>query len=232
MLPDAIAYLKRSDDVWKTSILGGLFVLFSFLLIPLFLVWGYVIQVVDRTSHGDDEAPVFENWSELTVDGAKAFVVLLTYAIVPLLVGIALATALWAATGGTPGSTGAAGFVLGGFVTVGVAIAAMYAAPAGIANVASKRRIRAGFDRETLRPVLASGTYATRWLLALGIVLVGSFVTGVLSTIPFVGAILGAIVGFYALVAAYYVVGHTWGELQEVEIDEGREEPSTERPAI
>lgn len=232
MLTDSLTYLKHSDDVWKTSILGGIFLLFGFLLLPLFLVWGYVIRVVDRTTHGDDEAPVFDDWGTMMADGAKTSVIVLGYALIPLVVGSVLVTGVWIATAGTPGSIGTAGFLLSGLVTIAVAVAAAYVIPAGIANFAAERRIRAGFEFETLRPVLSSGTYVTAWLIALGIVLVGGAVTGILNAIPFVGTVLGAMVGFYALVAAYYVIGHTWGDLQEIEIDEAKGDPSADRPAV
>jgi hypothetical protein len=232
MLSDAIEYLKDSDDAWKTSIIGGLCLLFGFLLIPLFLVWGYVVRVLDRTSRGDDVPPVFDEWGELTVEGAKAFAILLAYSLVPVVVGVTLVGGVWAATGGSPGSIGAAGFVLAGLITLVLFVAAAYVSPAALANFAEDRRLGAGFDFEELRPVLATGTYATGWLLAAGIVLVGSFVSGLLNAIPFVGTVLGAIVAFYALVAAYYVIGHTWGDLHPVAVDGTDGEASRERPAI
>ncbi|MFC4438787.1 MULTISPECIES: DUF4013 domain-containing protein [Natrialbaceae] len=232
MLTESIEYLKNSDEAWKTSIIGGVLLLFSFLLIPLFLVWGYVVRVLDRTARGDDEAPVFEEWGELTIEGAKAFVILLAYSLVPVVVGGILFGGMWLATGGTPGSIGAAGFVLAGLITLALFVAAAYVSPAALANFAENRRIGAGFDIETLRPVLSTGTYAARWLLAVGIVVVGSFVSGILNAIPFIGTVLGAIVAFYALVAAYYVIGHTWQDLHPVSVDETGGEPSPERSAI
>ncbi|WP_255190855.1 DUF4013 domain-containing protein [Natronobeatus ordinarius] len=232
MLTDAVTYLKNSDDVWKTSIIGGVLLLFGFLLIPLFIVWGYILRVLDRTAHGDDDAPVFEDWGELTVDGAKAFVVLLAYSLVPVVVGSVLIGSVWLATGDSPGSATAAGTIFGGLVTLVLFVAVAYVTPAALAHVASERRIGAGFEFETLRPVLSSGTYAARWLLALGIVLVGSFVGGLLNVVPFLGAVLGAIVGFYALVAAYYVIGHAWGDLHVVAVDDRDDDRSSERAAV
>lgn len=232
MITDAIGYLKESDDVWKTSIIGGLLLLFSFLLIPLFVVWGYVLRVLDRTTRGNDDAPVFEDWGELTVDGAKAFVVLFAYSLVPLLIGGVVFSAVALAAGGEMGSVLAAGVILGGLLTLGAFLATAYVVPAAIANVAEERRIGAGFAFETLRPILTSGTYAVGWLLAFGIVVVGSFVGGILAAIPFVGVLLSAIVGFYALVTAFYVIGQTWEEVHPVRVNErGRDVPE-DRPAI
>ena len=232
MITDAITYLKESDQVWRTSIIGGLLLLFAFLLIPLFVVWGYVLRVLDRTASGDETAPAFEDWGELTVEGAKAFVILLAYSLLPIVVGGVLFGAVAIAAGGEFGSIAAAGAVLVGLVTFALVVAAAYVVPAALANYAEERRIGAGFERETLRPVLTSGTYATGWLLALGIVIVGSFAAGILASVPFVGAVLGAIVSFYALISAYYVIGRTWGELHPVQVDEGGPDFTADRPAI
>lgn len=232
MLTESLTYLKDSDDVWKTSIIGGVLLLFSFLLIPLFVVLGYVVQVLDRTSHGDDEAPVFENWGDLAIDGAKAFVIVFVYSLVPAIVGAMAVGGVLLLTGGGAEAVVAAGVLLASLLTFGLFVAVAYVVPAALAQYAEERRIAAGFEFETLRPVLRSGTYAARWLLALGIVLVGSFVSGIFAAVPFVGAVLGAIVGFYALVAAYYVVGHAWRDLHEVAVDERDDDHSSERPAI
>ncbi|MDB2226513.1 hypothetical protein PM023_18095, partial [Halorubrum ezzemoulense] len=60
-------------------------------------------------------------------------------------------------------------------------------------------------------------------------------VLSLLNVIPLLGQllsfVLGPFVGFYAAVAAYYIIGQTWGKLHEVEMmDEG--EISGEQPAI
>ncbi|THE65160.1 DUF4013 domain-containing protein [Salinadaptatus halalkaliphilus] len=232
MLSDAITYLKHSDDVWKTSILGGLFLLFSFLLIPLFLVWGYVVRVLDRTAHGDEDAPAFDDWGTLAIDGAKASVILFAYSLVVLVVGTVLVGGVLLATGGSPGSVGAAMLVLAGLLTVLAGLVALYAVPAALANFAGERRLSDGVDFEAIRPVLGTGTYAAGWLLALGILFVGSFVAGILAAIPFVGAVLGAILSFYALVSAYYVIGRTWADLHPVSIEDVPDDAVDERPAV
>lgn len=232
MISEAIGYLRSSDDVWKTTIIGGVLLLFGFLLIPLFLVWGYVVRVVDRTAHGDEEAPVFDDWGAMTVEGAKAFAILLVYSLVPVVVGSVIVGGAWAATGGEPGTLASAVMALGGLLTVALIVAAAYVAPAAIARFSEDRRLGDGFDFETLRPVLSSGTYATRWLLSLAVILVGSVISGILNGIPIVGLVLGALVTFYVLVTAYYIIGHAWADAQPVSLeDQGGDLPS-DRPAV
>ncbi|RQH01271.1 DUF4013 domain-containing protein [Natrarchaeobius oligotrophus] len=232
MLTESLTYVKNSDDAWKTTIIGGVLLLFGFLIIPLFLVWGYVVRVLDRTSRDDDEAPTFEEWGELTVEGAKAFAVVLAYSLVPVIVGVVGVGAAAFVGGGEIGAAAAVTLVMVGVVTLGLGLAAAYVTPAALANFTAERRLGAGFDLETLRPVLTSGTYATSWLLAFGIVIGGSVVAAALNAVPFLGTALGAIVTFYALVAAYYVIGHAWHDLHPVTIDDGAGDSTTERPAV
>ncbi|RQG97796.1 DUF4013 domain-containing protein [Natrarchaeobius chitinivorans] len=231
MLTESIIYLKDSEDAWKTSIIGGVLLLFAFLVIPLFLVWGYVVRVLDRTARGDDEAPTFDDWGELTVEGAKAFVILLAYSLVPIVVGAFAAGGVVLVASGDPGVFGVAVVIAVGLLALAAALLTAYVVPAALAQFAAERRIAAGFDFAALRPVLRSATYATNWLLALGIVIVGSFVSGILGSIPFVGAVLGAIVAFYALVAAYYVIGHAWLDLHPIAVEGSNGESTSDRPA-
>ncbi|MCU4743830.1 DUF4013 domain-containing protein [Natronoglomus mannanivorans] len=232
MLQEAISYLRGSDDVWKTSIIGGVLLLFGFLLIPLFLAWGYIVEVVDRTARGDDEVPVFEDWGQLTVDGAKAVAIAIVYSFVPAVIGVVLIGSIVLGSGETIGSLGAAGLAFTGLLTVGLLLAAAYAFPAAVAHFAAERRFGASFDVETLRPILWNRTYATRWLLSVGIVLAGSIVTAALNELPMIGLLLGSIVGFYALVAAFYVIGQTWAELHPLPTTERGGELSSDRPAV
>ena len=104
MLTNVVTYLKNSDDVWKTTIIGGLLVLASVLVLPAVLVWGYVVRVLERTSRGDDEVPRFNDWGALTADGAKAVAILLADGLIPFVVGGLLFGSVWlAVVGRTPG---------------------------------------------------------------------------------------------------------------------------------
>ena len=232
MLTDALTYLKDSDDVLKTTILGGVFVLLSVLIIPVFFVWGYVVRVLERTGSGDDDAPTFDDWGALTVDGAKAALIALAYSLVPLAVGGVLFGSLLVATGGEPGPIGTVAIGLIGLLTVALALAVAYVVPAALANFATEGRLGAAFAFGALRPGLTTGTYAVGWLQAAAIVLVGSLLSGVLTDIAVLGALLGAIVSFYALVSAYSVIGRTWERLHPVSLEERPETPSADRPAI
>lgn len=85
MLEDALSYPRR-DDSWRTVVIGGLLTCFGFLLLPLFVVYGYGVHVLRSSALGEAEAPPFDDWSDLLVDGLKAFAISLAYGFVPFLI--------------------------------------------------------------------------------------------------------------------------------------------------
>lgn len=227
MISEAIRYLNESDDAVTTVLLGGVLTLFAFLLVPLFAVAGYLVRVLDRTANGDDEAPRFDDWGELIVDGAKASVIAFVYALVPTIVLLAFLVSgglLGASGSDVLGAIGGIGVFVGLLVWLALTLLVAYAVPAALANFAETRHIGAGFEPATMRRVLVDRTYATGWLTAFAIIVVGGVVSSLLNVVPLLGFIASAFVGFYVAVAAYYVIGHTWGEIQHP--------PVRERPEV
>ncbi|WP_029601936.1 DUF4013 domain-containing protein [Halococcus hamelinensis] len=231
MISESITYLQNSDEVVKTVLIGGLLSISSVLLVPAFVVSGYLVRVLQRTMNGNDEAPVFEDWERLLVDGLKAFAIAAVYGLVPAIVGFVLVGGgIMAAFSGDAGSLiGGTSIFVGLLLSMVLGLAAWYVIPAATANFAETGRLSDGFDIGTLRPVLLSRTYATGWLLALGVIVLGGLVAGVLNVVPLLGTIVGVFVSFYAAVAAYYIIGHTWADLRTVETH--HEGTVDERPA-
>ena len=90
MISESTSYLRNSDEVVKTVLIGGVLSILSFLLIPAFIVSGYLVRVLQRTMHGNNEAPVFDDWEGLLVDGPKAFAITFVYGLVSAIVGFVL----------------------------------------------------------------------------------------------------------------------------------------------
>lgn len=223
MISEAVGYLRESENAATTVIIGGILSLFGFLIVPLFAVAGYLVRVLDRTASGDDEAPVFDDWGELIVEGAKASVIAFVYALAPMVVLFAfgLSGVVLGSTGNNAlGTIGGIGVFVGMLLWLGLSLAAAYAAPAAIANFAEKRTLAAGFEVETMRRVLVDKTYATGWLMAFLVIVAGGIVSSLLNVIPILGFIASAFVGFYVAVAAYYIIGHTWGEIEHAPVRE------------
>ncbi|SEO73337.1 Protein of unknown function [Halogranum amylolyticum] len=234
MITESIDYLRNDDDWVKTLLIGGVLSLLSALVIPTFFVIGYILRVLRGTMRGDETPPVFDDWGDLAVDGLKGFVVGFVYFLVP---GVVVAVAVFlgvagAVAGGgsdTAGLFGGLVALVGALVGFVLMLFAAYITPAALANYAETDRLGAAFSYGDLKPVLFNGTYATAWLYAFAVFLVAGIVSGLLGATG-VGAILSAFITFYALVAAYYIVGTAWGELHPVAMRD--EETTDERATI
>ncbi|MEF8856268.1 MAG: DUF4013 domain-containing protein, partial [Haloplanus sp.] len=81
-----VTYPMNSDDWVKTVLIGGVLTLLSVFIVPAFLVYGYVLRVLRAGMAGEEEPPVFDDWGTLLREGVLAFVVVLVYQLIPLLV--------------------------------------------------------------------------------------------------------------------------------------------------
>ena len=240
MLSESVNYLRDGEDAIVTVAIGGVLLLASPLLIPSFLVLGYLARVIRQTADGDDEPPVFEAWGDLLVEGVKAFAVTFVYSLLPIAI-LAVATAFGIGAA-VVGSGNGAGSVLGGviggilaLVLVGaafiVSLVGVYVTPAALAAVADSGRVGDGFAVGTLWGVVTKRAYAVGWLTAAAAVFVGAVAIGVLSIVPVLGTIAGLFVQFYALVAAAAIIGWTWTDVRPVTTDTTEPEPAN-RPAV
>lgn len=213
-IESAVRYPAESDDVVKTVLIGGLLTIFGFLLVPLFVLAGYLVRVFDRTAAGDEVPPTFDDFGEMTVTGVKAAVIALVYGFVPLLVGggVVLVGIVGIGAGGDGllGGLGVLGVLVGGMAWFVLALLVAYLLPAALANFARTRSVGSGFDFGTLKPIWTSRSYALAWGTTLVVLLIGGVVAGVLNVVPILGTIAGAFVGFYFSVAAYSVIGRSW----------------------
>jgi hypothetical protein len=234
MITASLTYLRESDGWVKTVVLGGLLTLLGFLVVPTVLVAGYLVRVLRGTMHGDGTPPKFDDWGDLAGDGVRAFAIAVVYGLVPALLVAVTAGLATAAAGPGPRSglvVGAVGLV-GGLLALALGLLAAYVVPAAVANYAEQGSIRSGFAVGDLRPVLTSGTYATAWVTGFAIILGAGLVAAVLNVVPLLGTVVGAFVSFYAITAAYYVVGHAWGDCRGLELHDDEGEMGAERPAV
>ena len=75
MISESLDYLRNSDDAVRTVVIGGVLGFLSFLLIPTFFVIGYLLRVIRAAGAGDEQAPVFDDWGDMGIEGVKAFAV-------------------------------------------------------------------------------------------------------------------------------------------------------------
>ena len=204
-IADVITYPMESDEWMRTIIIGGILSFLGFLLIPLFLVYGYLMRVIRSATAGNPEPPTFGDWGELFVEGIKAFVIGLIYMLIPFIVlGVTVGSAVIALATGT--DAGVAAGLSGLFVGLGLffilALVFGYIAVAALVNFAREERFGAAFDVEVLKTVLFHREYAITWLVSVVIIVVASMIAGGLNLIPLLGAVIGAFVTFYAAIVA------------------------------
>lgn len=204
-LDEAVTYPMEDDEWLKTVLIGGLLMAFSFLLVPLFLVYGYVVRTIVASLDGQPEPPAFDDWGDLLVDGLLAWIIGLVYMLVPLAVGaITVGGSLVAIATGTEAglAAGLSGLLFGFLVTFVLALLFGYVAVAAVVNFAREGRFGAGFDLAVIREVAFHRDYAVAWLLAVAVFVATGIVTSMVNVIPIVGFFLGAFVTFYATVVA------------------------------
>jgi hypothetical protein len=197
-----LTYPTESDDWIVTILIGTVLTLVSFLLIPIFLLYGYLVRVLRAGMDDAPEPPVFDDWGALFIEGLVATVIIFVYQLIPLIVfavtvgGSVAAMATGTRTGAGLGMAG----LFGGFLLSSVlALVFGYVGLIGVANYAREGDFGAGFDVGVITDVATSSDYAIPW--AVGVVIF--LVAGVVGGIP----ILGQAVLFYASIVAMKLVG-------------------------
>jgi hypothetical protein len=208
MFKQALRYPTESDDWTTTVLIGGALIVLGPLIIPTFLVYGYLVSVIRERFDANPEPPRFENWGEMLVEGFTAWAVTVVYMLLPLLVaGITVGGAAVAiATGERALSLAGLAGLLGGLgVTAVLSLLFGYVSVAGVVTYARTGRFGSAFDVGTLRRVCLDGNYAVAWLASVVVFLAVGLLSGALNAIPLLGYILGAFLTFYGSVAAGYL---------------------------
>jgi hypothetical protein len=214
-LEQVVTYPTNSDDWLKTVLIGGALTLFSFLIVPAFPLYGYVIRVLRGGIEGREDPPVFDDWGTLLKEGVVALVIVLVYQLIPLFVlfltvGGSLAAI---ATGSEAGAgVGIVGLLGGLALSTLLALVFGYVTLIGLANYAHVGTLGAAFDLDVIGSVATDGAYAIPWLYGVGVLLATAVVASVLGIVPFVGFIAGVFVTFYGQVAAAWAWGRGFGD--------------------
>lgn len=201
LIGDAIEYPSRGNDPVVSIVIGGLLSALSILLVPIIVLFGYFVAVLERTSKNDDYPPKFENWGRLASRGVQGFLITVAYYLVPLVV-----LAVFGGIGGALGG-GDIGVGLGLIVATILFAVFTYIYPAAITNFAYHDAMGKAFDFEDISTVVLTGEYLAAWIIGVVIFAVVGVIVTVLGLVPIVGIFLGLFVSFYAQVAAYRVFG-------------------------
>lgn len=162
MLSDALSY-PQSGDGWRSVVIGGLLMVFNWLLLPAFILWGYYVRVLRGAALEENDAPRFEDRSELLADGFKSFLIFLGYVFLPfLLVGVLVVST--AVIGGENG--GVVLSLLVGLLGMVFLLGMSYLFPVAMTTFALTDRLGAAFEVGTIVRSAFTGDYAVGVLLA------------------------------------------------------------------
>lgn len=213
MLEESLRYPLNSDDRVATLLIGGLLLVLSVLILPAFVVQGYLVRVLRSAAGGETEAPSFTGWGGLFVDGLKFLVINLVVGLVIAIpfVGVSAvvfggATAVGDAGGGTGAALTLVGVLLFAVATL-FAIVVAYFLPAMFANFAVEGRLGAAFDLSTVKSIAFTTDYLVAVLLA---VVLGGVINAIGSL--FVLVLVGVPILFYGQVVTYYLFGRAYAE--------------------
>lgn len=203
-------YPTESDDWIETVAIGGLSLLLSFLVVPWFLVMGYLVETLRSGMAEAETPPVFEDWGRMLREGFVAAVIGFVYQLIPIVVfSVFVGGSILALLTGTEAGAGAgiAGLLGGLFLSWVLSLLFAYVGMAGVANYASEGRFGAGFDLGVIGEVVTDGAYLVSWGYVVALQIVVGVVVGVLNAVPVLGAIVGVFVTFYALVISGWLLG-------------------------
>lgn len=193
---DSLEYPSKS---LKRVVVLGVLSLFSILIIPFFLLFGYALRVMRKSIEGETEPPAFDELGAMIVDGLKYMVALIGYFLIPgILMGIGITSAIasipsYDMLGGGASVvtllTGSGLFLLGVLLMIVISVIGNI----GIANMAHTGKLGAAFRFGEILRIIRSigwGRYII-WYIILTIVVILFAAAGLLvGIIPIVGLLV------------------------------------------
>ena len=215
MLEEAFRYPTTGEDALERLLIGGVLSILSVLVLPAFLVYGYLVRCVAAVAAGEEVPPAFDDWEGLFVDGLKAFVIGVAYALVPFVLSLLVFVpfGVGAGTSGNGASGVLAGIgVLAFLVLAAVTLVVVYVFMAAITTFAVEGRLGAAFDVGAVGRLATSEPYVVAIVLAIVVqVVVGLVVTAaIVFTLGLALRLLfplGAFVQFWTYLVTVYLFG-------------------------
>ncbi|WP_407392791.1 DUF4013 domain-containing protein [Methanobrevibacter sp.] len=182
---DALEYSAKD---WKTLVILGVMCLFSFLLLPVFLITGYNYRVINTAVHGiingRDPLPDFEDLIDMFVDGVKVVIVQVMYLIVPVIVFVIFAIV----AGHFNGGLSTALMIIGGLITFILIIVACLMSQMGLCHMAyNDGAFSKAFALSEIKEVIEEIGWSECLMTYLGLVIITVVIASVVSII--IGAI-------------------------------------------
>jgi len=213
MIEAALRYQTKGEDWVKRVGIGGAAMFVAiFIFLPIFTVYGYMLEVMRRVLRGDTaEPPAWGDYDivELSIEGAKAFAILFVYGLIVGLITLVPA-GIFFLLGAILRSAivSLLGTLVGGlFYLIGVLIIAVIA-PIMVCNFVVKDDLSAGFDTDVLRTFVTNRTM----LRAVGLAIVVNVLVSIVSGVLFFTIVGPAVVSFVGLSAVAYIWAAGFGD--------------------
>ena len=195
---DALEYSAKD---WKKLVILGVICLFSFLLLPAFLITGYNYRVINTAVHGiingRDPLPDFDDLIDMFVDGVKVVIVQIAYLLVPIIIFLLFAII----AGSLNGVLSSALMIVGCIITFALVIVACLMSQMGLCHMANHDgAFTKAFAISEIKEVIDEigwfnciATYIGLIIITLAISLVvTAIIYGIFTIFGISGAVLGA----------------------------------------
>ncbi|MGD8585676.1 MAG: DUF4013 domain-containing protein [Chloroflexota bacterium] len=205
----------NEDEAWiKKLVIGAVFVLLSFLLVPILPVVGYQIRIIRNVIDGRDRPlPEWDGIGQMFMDGLMVIVAGFIYALPMILISACagiVSTATADAAGNMSGlgvvitiASGCLGLLYG--IALAVIIPAVYIQYARVGEFGAMFRVAEviAIARENL----------ANFIIVLVVYLVASFVVSLVSVIAVITICGPIIVSFVGTAWVMYAQGHLYGQI-------------------
>lgn len=213
------AFKLPFSDGWGPLAISAVFTLLSFLLIPIFFLYGYVYRITEAAAWGDTIQPRFDEYGDMFVSGLAFVGLFIVYGVITF-VPVVLLVAV-GAEAGVPGVAGIIGLLVGLlFAYFGPAVLTLYPVTGSFSAALSPSRIT---------NFAFTGKYLGSFLLFIVLYFAIQIAFTVLIfalAITVIGLLL--VIPLYLVIPAYllYFTGAYWGATYYEAAQEGLVEPA------
>lgn len=215
MIRDALTYPLRGPAGPKRILIGGGLSLFSVLLIPAFIIQGYLTQALLTAAKDTDMPPDFD-WAHNFVTGVGVTIIAVIYLVIPLTAFILTTVGLH-----IPPRTANVFTITNILGTIGIISFALLCLPVAMA-LFLKDGFLAAWNLPRIASIITTKTYLIGILKAVLLFIPFLVVVIPLSLIPLLGALLNTFILFWYQLSATYIIGTSLGH----ELDFGTEPDS------
>jgi len=216
----AFTYVK-DDERWMSKLgIGAAIQFLAFLIVPIFLLPGYMLQIMRNVRDGVEPAlPEWDDWGKLLTDGATIVGAQLIYTL-PFWLLMCLAIGLTAGAGATgsedlAAAVGVTSMVLISCLTILFAIAWVFIGPAIAIQYVREGSFascfRFGEVVAIVRDNISDILMITLAFIAAQFVI--TFLVGILNFIPCLGTLAGLAIGIALYPYLMMARGHLYGQL-------------------